>query len=109
MLSFIGRAKGFGLSLDEITELLGLLDDDECAHIQGRLRDLVETKIAEAQAKIAELEAFTAELRLVADTLDVHTPDGPCDDACGCTTQQGTSGARPVPLGRRRAAVGSSR
>lgn len=62
LLSFIGRAKGFGLSLEEITELLGLLGDDECAPVQGRLRDLVEAKIADAQAKIAELEAFTAEL-----------------------------------------------
>ncbi len=29
-LAFVGRAKGLGLSLDEITELLGLLDDDRC-------------------------------------------------------------------------------
>src|SRR5690606_32558552 len=69
LLSFIGRAKGFGLSLEEITELLGLLGDDECAPVQGRLRDLGDTKLADAQAKIAELEGFTAELRRVAATL----------------------------------------
>jgi MerR family transcriptional regulator, copper efflux regulator len=28
LLEFIGRAKGFGLSLEEITDLLSLLDED---------------------------------------------------------------------------------
>lgn len=101
LLSFIGRAKGFGLSLEEITELLGLLGDEECAPVQGRLRDLVDTKIADAQAKIAELEGFTAELRRVAATLGTHTPAGPCDDSCGCTTDEPAGIARPVVLGWR--------
>ena len=101
LLSFIGRAKGFGLSLEEITELLGLLGDDECAPVQGRLRDLVDTKIADAQAKVAELEAFTAELRRVAAALGTHTPAGPCDDTCGCTTDDPTAVHRPVVLGAR--------
>lgn len=98
LLSFIGRAKGFGLSLDEITELLGLLGDDECAPVQGRLRDLVDAKIADAQAKVAELEAFTAELRRVAASLGVQTPAGPCDDTCGCTTDNQADGPQPVTL-----------
>lgn len=98
LLSFIGRAKGFGLSLEEITELLSLLDGDECAPVQGRLRDLIDTKIADAHAKIAELQAFTGELERFADTLEVHTPDGPCDDACGCTTDTPRSIAPPVRM-----------
>lgn len=85
LLSFIGRAKGFGLSLEEITELLGLLDEHTCAPVQGRLRDLIDTKIADAQDRIAELVAFTGELQRVASTLGGHTPAGPCDDRCGCT------------------------
>lgn len=98
LLAFIGRAKGFGLSLEEITELLSLLDGDECAPVQGRLRDLIDTKIADAHAKIAELQAFTGELERFADTLEVHTPDGPCDDACGCTTDTPRSIAPPVRM-----------
>jgi DNA-binding transcriptional MerR regulator len=106
-LWFIGRAKRFGLSLDEITEVLALLSDGKCAPVQGRLRDLVDAKIADAQAKAGELVAFTAELRRVSAALDTHTPDGPCDDACGCTSDraadhQVVSGARlptgPVPV-----------
>jgi DNA-binding transcriptional MerR regulator len=102
LLSFIGRAKGFGLSLDEITELLGLLGDDECAPVQGRLRDLVDTKIADAQAKVVELEAFTTELRRVAAALGNHTPAGPCDHTCGCTTDEPNAIHQPVVLGARR-------
>ena len=91
LLSIIGRAKSFGLSLDEITELLSLLDDEQCAPVQGRLRDLIDTKIAEAQQKVAELRAFTFELERVAATLGDHTPHRPCDDSCGCTTDQHTT------------------
>ena len=87
VLSFIGRAKGFGLSLGEITEVLSLLDSDRCAPVQGRLRDLVDAKIVDAQGRIAELVAFTGELQRVASTLALNTPDGPCDDTCGCTTE----------------------
>jgi len=86
-LSFIGRAKGLGLSLDEINDLVSLLDQDQCEPVQGRLRALVDAKVADAQARIAELVAFTGELQRVSATLDQHTPDGPCDDACGCTSE----------------------
>jgi len=93
VLSFIGRAKSFGLSLEEITELLALLDEDRCAPVQGRLRALIDDRIADARRRIAELETFTTELRQVAATLDEHTPDGPCDETCGCTTDpSGTAG-----------------
>ena len=85
-LSFIGRAKSFGLTLDEIAELLALLDEERCAPVQGRLRDLVDAKLTEAQQRIAELVAFAAELQHVSATLGHHTPNGSCDDTCGCTT-----------------------
>ncbi len=87
-LLFIGRAKGFGLSLDEITEVMSLLRREKCAPAQGRLRDLVEAKISGAQAKTAELIAFTSELRRVAEDLAMHTPDGPCDESCGCVVDR---------------------
>jgi DNA-binding transcriptional MerR regulator len=98
LLSFIGRAKGFGLSLDEIAELLALLDGDECAPVKGRLRDLVHAKIGDARAKIAELDAFADELQRVAVTLNGPTPDGPCDGVCGCTSDHVTHDAAPIEL-----------
>ena len=106
LLAFIGRAKGFGLSLEEIAELLGLLAEERCAPVQGRFRDLVDTKIAEAQGKITELQAFTVEMRRVAMALANHTPDGPCDDTCGCTTEPRACGTAAVePTTRRTGAT----
>lgn len=96
LLAFIRRAKGFGLRLDEITELLPLVAADECAPVQGRLRALVDEKLENLTARIDELTAFRAELRQVAATMEAHTATGPCDDECGCTTglQVSTSALR---------------
>ena len=96
LLEFVGRAKAFGLTLDEITEVLDLLAQERCEPVQTRLRGLVDDKIADAQGRIAELVAFTAELQHVAASLSLHTPDGPCDDTCGCTTD---TSARPTAEG----------
>jgi DNA-binding transcriptional MerR regulator len=85
-LRFVGRAKTFGLSLDEISDVVRLLDGDRCAPVQIRMRELIATKINDSQTKLAELVAFTAELQRLAGRLDGHTPDGPCDESCGCTT-----------------------
>ncbi len=90
-LAFIGRAKGFGLTLDEITELLGLLSQEQCAPVQDRLKELVDIKIAEAEQRISELSSFAGELRRVAAMLDCHTPAGRCDDSCGCTVDNRAS------------------
>jgi DNA-binding transcriptional MerR regulator len=89
LLDFIGRAKGLGLSLEEIADLLVLLDEERCGPVQERLRDLVGGRIADAHDRIAELVAFTAELQQVTSALERHTPDGPCDVACGCWTDAG--------------------
>jgi DNA-binding transcriptional MerR regulator len=87
-LRFVGRAKGLGLSLVEITELLALLDDDRCEPVQDRLRNLVQSKLVDAHERIAELAVFAAELDAFAASLGLHTPDGPCNDDCGCTTDR---------------------
>lgn len=84
-LRFIGRGKQLGLSLDEITELVSLYADDRCEPVQHRLRAMVDEKIADAQLRVAELVGFTADLQKVAARLGDHTPDGACDDRCGCT------------------------
>lgn len=83
-LDFVARAKRFGLTLDEIVDIIPLVDRGRCAPVQERLRTLVGEKVADARRGIADLEAFLAELERVAAGLDVHTPDGPCDDGCGC-------------------------
>lgn len=59
--------------------------------MQDRLKGLVDAKIAEADRRIAELTMFATELRRVSADLELHTPDGPCDDTCGCTTDSSTT------------------
>lgn len=85
-LAFIARAKQLGCTLPEITDLVGLWEDRSCAPVQQRLRDLAATKIGDAQRKVAELNAFIAQLQQASATLGARTPDGPCDEGCGCAT-----------------------
>jgi DNA-binding transcriptional MerR regulator len=92
-LRFVARGKQLGLSLDEITELLELLDEEECAPVQTRIRQLVEARIGQAQDQITELMAFTAQLQSAVARLGAHTPNGACDDDCGCRSDPGRSAA----------------
>jgi hypothetical protein len=66
------------------------------APVQGRLRALIDVEIADARTRIIELERFATELERVASGLDAHTPDGPCDDACGCITEPTVVVAEPA-------------
>lgn len=83
-LSFVRRAKGFGLSLEEISELLQMLEGGRCAPVQDRLRSLVSRNLAETKEKMAELTTFADDLSGFLDSLSGHTPGGACDQSCGC-------------------------
>lgn len=98
-LLFVARGKQLGLSLDDITELLELVDDEECAPVQARIRQLVAERIDQAQDQIAELVAFTGQLQAAATRLGIHTPDGVCDDDCGCRSEPSQiEPGRPEPI-----------
>ena len=66
--------------------------------MQSRLRALLAEKITEAQDQVATLIAFTAQLRQAEARLGVHTPDGPCDEDCGCTTEAGDDETTSMPV-----------
>lgn len=69
--------------------------------MQTRMRELVTERISEAQGQVADLVAFTAQLREAASKLAVHTPDGSCDDDCGCRTDPASvdrPASRAIPL-----------
>lgn len=85
-LAFVARAKQLGCTLDEIADLVTAWEGERCEPVQDRLRGLVESKIADTQTRLGEMVAFTAQLHEAAAALRAHTPDGPCDDDCGCTT-----------------------
>lgn len=100
-LRFVARGKQLGLSLEDITELLQMLDDEECAPVQTRIRQLVAERIGQAHEQIADLVGFTGELQAAVARLGIHTPDGACDDDCGCRSEPGEDepgGSEPVLL-----------
>lgn len=104
-LAFVARAKQLGCTLDEITDLTVAWDGGRCGPVQDRLRALVADKLSTAQQQIIELTTLTSELQRAATTLEMHRPDGPCDDSCGCVADSsGTAEVvtpRPVALGKK--------
>ncbi|MGI8983184.1 MAG: MerR family transcriptional regulator [Acidimicrobiales bacterium] len=89
-LAFIGRAKALGCSLEEVADLLPDWDGGRCAPVQDRLREVAQARMDDVRRRVGDLEAFAADLRGIVAGLGVHTPDGPCDDGCGCV-------GHPVP------------
>lgn len=101
-LRFVARAKQLGCSLEEITELAGLWEGEDCGPVQLRLHELVTAKIADAQQRSAELIRLTAQLQTAAAHLGGPAIDGPCDDQCACVDRdQGGRESVPVVLGER--------
>lgn len=85
-LRFIATAKGLGLALEDIRELLEVWEHGLCAQVRTRLRPLVAGRIAEAEQRIAELSAFVGLLAGVHAELAAPAPDGPCGPGCGCVS-----------------------
>ena len=101
-LRLVARAKALGCTLEEIAGLVQAWDADECGPVKHRLRSLVEAKVAEVEAHVADQAAFAAQLRGTAASLRERPVDGPCHDACGCSTAVAapiacTLGADDVP------------
>jgi MerR family transcriptional regulator, copper efflux regulator len=97
-LAFIARAKQLGCSLDEIADLSIAWEGGRCGPVQDRLRTVVADKLADAQQQIVELMTLSAELQRAAATLELHRPDGPCDDQCGCVTDAAPAMVSPQPV-----------
>ena len=101
-LAFISRAKQLGCTLDEIADLTVAWDGGRCGPVQDRLRALVTDKIVTAQQQVVELMTLTAELQRAAATLEMHRPDGACDDRCGCVTDTASAGSPQLLTLRRK-------
>jgi DNA-binding transcriptional MerR regulator len=83
-LGFIARAKQLGCSLEEIIDLAGIWDGEQCGPVQKRFHDLVTDKLAAAERQIAELTELADQLRQAATQLAGPPVDGPCDEGCAC-------------------------
>jgi DNA-binding transcriptional MerR regulator len=84
-LAFIARAKQLGCSLEEITDLASIWEDERCGPVQRRFHELVTAKLAAAERQIAELTDLAGQLRTVATRLAGPAIDGPCSADCACS------------------------
>lgn len=83
-LAFIARAKQLGCSLGEIADLATAWDGGACGPVQDKLRGVVAEKLARARGQIGELVTLTADLERAGAALEMHRPQGACDEQCGC-------------------------
>jgi DNA-binding transcriptional MerR regulator len=86
-LAFISRAKGIGMSLEDIAGLLATWPVGECRSLQARLRAFLAGRIGQVHEQVAELRAFERQLQTVYDRLSADDP-GPerCGKECSCVT-----------------------
>jgi DNA-binding transcriptional MerR regulator len=99
-LTFIGRAKRLGLSLDEIGDLVGLWEDGPCAPVQTQLQALVDDKVDSLDSRIDELAGFRAQLAHVQRSLASATPADQCGPGCGCDADLPTKTVAMASFGR---------
>jgi MerR family copper efflux transcriptional regulator len=84
-LAFIGRAKGIGMSLEDIAGLVAVVANRRVASLQARLRSFVAERIGQMRDQRSELGAFERQLEAVLGRLTARDP-GPdrCGKGCGC-------------------------
>jgi DNA-binding transcriptional MerR regulator len=101
-LTFVGRARQLGLSLDEVGDLAELWDGDECGAVQGTMAAFVADKLAETRSRIEELVALAEQLEAAAGRLAEVPHAGPCNETCACNAETAAPSGNPPNLSRRR-------
>lgn len=86
-LAFIQRAKGIGMSLEDIAELVAVWPSGRCQSLQARMRVHLAGQISAIREQRAELDTFERQLQTVLSRLSARDP-GPerCGQGCGCET-----------------------
>ncbi len=86
-LAFIARAKGIGMTLEEIAELVAAWPNGKCRSLQARLRGFLVERIAQVHGELDELGAFARQLQAVLGRLAAREPGSErCGKGCGCET-----------------------
>ncbi|HEX7275873.1 MAG TPA: MerR family transcriptional regulator, partial [Acidimicrobiales bacterium] len=96
-LAFVARAKGLGLSLTEVAELVELWADGPCAPTRERLVALLEAKIGEVRGRLGQLSTLAVQLEHLLRSLAApdSQPADRCGPGCGCDAAL----PPPVPVG----------
>ena len=97
-LLFVTRARHLGLTCEQITELLPVWDDTDCAAASERVGRLIEDKQAEIARRIAELQGFAAQLDEVRAALEASPSLEACRTDLSCCVPAGPTQLIPVEL-----------
>lgn len=99
-IMFVQRAKGIGMSLEDIAGLVAAWPTGKCQSMQARLRGYVADRISEVHKQQAELSTFEHQLQTVLSRLSAHDP-GPdqCGRGCYCETHLDPAAPGPGPEG----------
>jgi MerR family transcriptional regulator, copper efflux regulator len=73
-LAFISRAKGIGMSLEDIADLVASWPAGECRSLQARLRAYLAGRISQVRQQAAEMGMFERQLQAVLDRLSARDP-----------------------------------
>jgi DNA-binding transcriptional MerR regulator len=103
-LAFVSRAKGIGMSLEDIADLVAAWPTGECRSLQARLRGFLGGRIGEVREQLAELGAFERQLQTVLGRLSARDPGlEHCGKGCVCEADLDVaadgSGPGPRPWG----------
>jgi len=95
---FVQRAKGIGMSLEDIADLMAAWPTGKCQSMQARLRAYVASRIGEVHKQQAEFSAFEHQLQTVLSRLSAHDPGpGQCGRGCYCETHLDPAGDEAAP------------
>jgi DNA-binding transcriptional MerR regulator len=100
-LMFVQRAKGIGMSLEDIADLVAAWPTGKCQSLQARLRTYLVRRINEVHEQRAELSAFERQLQTVLSRLSAHDP-GPeqCGRGCYCEADFDLASDEAAPCAR---------
>jgi len=94
-LRFVHRARGLGLPLEEIRELVQIWDAGACAPLQQDLAANIAGRRARVQDRIVELQALAAQLRDAELSVLAAPGDGGCGSGCACLAGPEVTSAGP--------------
>ena len=77
-LTFIRRCRDFGISIDHVRELIGLVDEPQRPCLE--VRDIAAKHLAQLRAKLAELQALERSMAAFVCSCDTACAGGPTVD-----------------------------
>jgi len=96
-LLFVSRARGLGISCEQIAELLPAWHGTNCVSARDRIVGLIDEKRAEITARIAELSGFAQKLESVRDSFEGVPAPAACRTDLSCCVPA-TQGFVPAEL-----------